>query len=313
MRELSPSDHVLSDTVAARDLFGEQGYLYFRGVLDVDVIESVRRGVIAWFVGRGLAEVHDGNAKWLGRRVPWAGIHPAGLFETNLHNSLARHRSMRRIYETAFGEPGYVLPIIEYQSAYPGMSGLGRAHQDAPSNPGLHFAVFWVPLVEMPEPVGGLAIAPGFHRAGSLQARAGQPGWLPHIPDDRVPPDAWGRADYRPGDVLVFHGMTPHVGMENTSQVMRLSIDVRAQPVSAPRPTIGVVISAADHRIEIADETAGRVELTVDDRTVLRLPSGRLGVDDIGVYLGERVIATRDGERALLVRFPPRRMAIANT
>ena len=50
-----------------------------------------------------------------------------------------------------------------------------------------------------------------------------------------MPPPAPGDSDYQPGDVLIFHNLTLHWALPNTSDRIRLSIDTRAQPANTPR------------------------------------------------------------------------------
>jgi hypothetical protein len=48
-------------------------------------------------------------------------------------------------------------------------------------------------------------------------------------------PPPWLTTDYHPGDVLIFHNLTLHWALPNTSDRVRLSIDTRAQPATTPR------------------------------------------------------------------------------
>ena len=48
-------------------------------------------------------------------------------------------------------------------------------------------------------------------------------------------PQTWLTADYRPGDLLVFHSLMIHRALPNTSDRIRLSLDTRYQPLSEPR------------------------------------------------------------------------------
>ena len=47
--------------------------------------------------------------------------------------------------------------------------------------------------------------------------------------------EPWLTTSYAPGDVLVFHSHMLHWALPNRSDRIRLSIDVRCQPVSSPR------------------------------------------------------------------------------
>jgi ectoine hydroxylase-related dioxygenase (phytanoyl-CoA dioxygenase family) len=104
------------------------------------------------------------------------------------------------------------------------------------------FRTLWMPLMEIDEKVGGLVIAPGSHKGGMrehierddsfsyvLKGRKQKGVSL----DEIAPP--WLTTDYKPGDVLIFHNLSLHWALPNTSDRVRLSIDTRAQPATTPR------------------------------------------------------------------------------
>jgi putative sterol carrier protein len=84
----------------------------------------------------------------------------------------------------------------------------------------------WVPLVDCPAELGGLAILTGSQNHG-IVARLGQVD-----PAD----DAWAGTDYRVGDVLVFHCLTAHGALPNRTTALRLSVDYRWQSAGTPLP-----------------------------------------------------------------------------
>jgi len=46
----------------------------------------------------------------------------------------------------------------------------------------------------------------------------------------------WATTDYHPGDVIVFHCMTPHAALPNRGSALRLSGDFRWQLPDRPAP-----------------------------------------------------------------------------
>jgi len=55
------------------------------------------------------------------------------------------------------------------------------------------------------------------------------------VGDTAAVPQPWMTADYRAGDLLVFHNLMIHWALPNRSDKIRLSIDNRCAPAHAPR------------------------------------------------------------------------------
>jgi hypothetical protein len=111
------------------------------------------------------------------------------------------------------GEPGVVIPIGEYVFTWPGKANTwSGVHQDGQASAGMEFLVFWVPLMRVTDEIGGLTIAPGMHKAGSLTPNGpgAGPGDSVMLPTDLIPPESWAWTEYHPGDLLIFDRYTPH-------------------------------------------------------------------------------------------------------
>ena len=115
----------------------------------------------------------------------------------------------------------------------------------------------------------------------------------------------WHRADLLPGDLLLFGVWTPHCGLPNDTDRLRLSVDFRVQPPGMQRPIIGVVVEVDEGSISIATEGSGVRTITLDGLTVLRQRTygGPEPVDPRG-YLGQRVVAVAEHGRAIVIRYP---------
>lgn len=115
------------------------------------------------------------------------------------------------------------------------------------------FFTAWTPLMDIDEDVGGLGIAKGSTRGGFYQhhyVKGQQLGvvsskeelrqWLDSgayvVAGDIPPPDRveWMRADYHPGDLLIFHRLMLHRGLVNNSSMIRISGDFRYQRKGTP-------------------------------------------------------------------------------
>jgi hypothetical protein len=72
--------------------------------------------------------------------------------------------------------------------------------------------------MDIPVRLGGLAVQPGGHLRRLQRPRlldGGEPGWA--------------TTGYRPGDVIVFHCLTPHAALPNAGGRLRISGDFRWQ------------------------------------------------------------------------------------
>src|SRR3546814_4526901 len=103
------------------------------------------------------------------------------------------------------------------------------------------------------------------------------------------------RSLYRPGDMAMFHEMTPHSGLPNTSDRFRMSMDVRVAPMTGELPIIGEVRRFADDAIDIGLPSGEAVTLSIDEDTYCRWTAGkRLSTRDLQKLLkvGDRVLAS---------------------
>ena len=113
-----------------------------------------------------------------------------------------------------------------------------------------------MPIRDVDRDSGSFAVAPGTHHRGSLHDTSLQGN---AIPRDAIPDDAWRSADFRVGDVLIFNYLTAHTALPNPSNEIRMSLDVRAIPASAPQPVIGAVEKVQGAEVTIRTEEEGLV------------------------------------------------------
>ena len=92
----------------------------------------------------------------------------------------------------------------------------------------------WMPLGDCPRELGGLSILAGSHQQGVFE-------YHPELGAGGMGVDAeyltgeWLTTDYRAGDALIFHSMTVHKSLPNTTlDRMRFSVDYRYQAASQP-------------------------------------------------------------------------------
>ena len=250
MKAMTPtfieSTPILHDADALRWRAGEEGYLFFRGLLSHDDVLRVR--------GDMLRVVEDFGWRMPGRDILDSTVDVAAINEVppaamrtdigvsieayyavqkleSLHR-LPHHRALISLYETLFGgnvlvHPRHIARVItSHKSMVP-----TPPHQDFPLIQGTDQTwTCWIPLGDCPTEMGGLAVLRASHHKGYLpieQAKgAGQ------IAAQLCPgEEQWVTGDYRCGDVLTFPSFTVHKGMfSRFKDRVRLSLDVRYQP-----------------------------------------------------------------------------------
>lgn len=303
MRRLRTANELLHDRQALDARFEEDGYLFFRDVLDHDAVLQVRREMADLLVTRGYLRAGDAEPLWTGADMSAFNHYPVELAERRVWERFVAQPRIAAFFEHLLGEPAHWLPIAEYRAAQP-HAFPGVRHQDGFHNPGIPFRTAWIPLMDVDERIGGITLAARVHHRGCLHDYNDPPQF--DIPAEAIPEDAWHRADYHVGDVVVMHPFTPHVGGANTSDLVRMSIDVRFEAASAPRPVIGRVSAVGDASISIVPDDGGApVTLAVDDSTWIRKWIGKGDIVPLSaVEEGERMMVFAREGRALVVRPP---------
>jgi 1-deoxypentalenic acid 11beta-hydroxylase len=230
----------LGDHERLQTMFDEDGYLFFRGVLEG--VDRVKQEFVRSLQRQGAVRPGASEPIWTGTKLEQ--IDDSEMYGAPPCRELFESPHNLRVFEQVFGEPVFVFrsPTVRY--ALPDDSEhVSPPHQDyffVRINKA--FRTFWIPLMDIDEEVGGLAIAPGIHRQGLLD----------HVEADRVfsyvfrgrkqmgiplgsVPQPWLTAEYHAGDLLVFHNLMVHWALPNRSNRVRLSIDNRCQPVGAAR------------------------------------------------------------------------------
>jgi hypothetical protein len=223
-------------------ILAEDGYLFFRGVLDPDEVGRVREDFIRVLQAQGFVAPGEASPTWTGRAFDLLDDDP--LYALTSYDELANSPRTISVLERIFGEPVFVNRNATLRYAFPeDAAHVTPAHQD-------HFFIretdrfrtLWVPVMDIDQAVGGLAVAPGSQNRG-LQPHEVNESVYSYvlkgrkqrgIPLERVAPP-WLTADYHPEDLLVFHSHTIHWALPNRSNVIRLSFDTRCQPASIPR------------------------------------------------------------------------------
>jgi hypothetical protein len=223
--ELADSSRFAGDQAVLRQRLAADGYLFFRGLLPAEQIAAARAGVTSHLVGGGWL---DGAGRPAGQRrgaeLAEALADPA--FRRALaspdFNKIPYLPPLRQLVRTVLGAQAFSYPAKVLRTVYPEQRGArtkGRyAHHDYAVSGVQDMLTSWLPLMDIPVRLGGLAVRPGGHLGRPL---------VPSVlrPAQR----GWATTDYRPGDVIIFHCLTPHAALPNMTSELRLSGDFRWQ------------------------------------------------------------------------------------
>jgi len=231
MDELVDSRGLAGDPAALRARLAADGYLFLRGLLPADRVRAAGQRVAAelraggWTTA-GSPRLRPGAGPLEALADPAYRTAVTGLAFNALPYLPPLRATIRQILAPgAFSYPVKVLRAVAPESLSDRTTGryihcdyLGAGVQD--------MLTTWLPLDDVPAELGGLAVRPGGHRERPRPPRllAG---------DER----GWASTDYRPGDVIVFHCLTPHAARPNAGRRLRLSADFRWQQPGCPAPS----------------------------------------------------------------------------
>ena len=235
------------DPTRLKALLAEHGYLLLRGALNRDLVQRVRDDLIAVLHDCNILESPAAPPIWSGGPPPTEEEYMAyyeRAVQLDSFNRLAESAEVRAVMEAIYDGPVQVweqrlLRIIPPDPDGAAPLGVG-AHQDGSPQLGYltqDFCTAWVPLTDIDDRLGGLAVVPGSHRGG-VRAQTGSASSSLRTAKTQTfeAPSAgeqWVTSTYRPGDLVVFASMTLHKGQPNTSDRLRLSCDFRYQPQGA--------------------------------------------------------------------------------
>lgn len=242
---------LLNDAEALRAKASEDGYLFFKGLIDREKIMALRKEILQILETYGYLDAErplidgiadpaainrldEADTNWNGVGVPLEVYRDIQSLES--FHALAHDPALMRIYEMLFG--GKVLPHPRNIGRI--MLPHRRLHVTPPHQDFLHVQgatetwTSWIPLGDVPVELGSLSILEGSHKAGLLGV-TGNPGagGLESILCGLG--YEWVEGDYEAGDVVTFHSLTVHKALPNrTGNRVRLSVDYRYQPVDQP-------------------------------------------------------------------------------
>ena len=230
MDELADSAYLVNDADGLRRRLADDGYLFFRGLLPAGQVQAAGQAVQAqlrsggWIDDRGIPSIQPRAVNSMDALADPA--FRAAMFGPAF-NEIPYRPALREVVRRILGPRAFSYPAKVLRAVYP------ERPQARPRGRYIHYdygvsgvqdmLTSWIPLMEIPVKIGGLAVQPGGHRGPPRRPRplsATEPGWA--------------TTSYEPGDVIIFHCLTPHAALPNRGSTLRISGDFRWQ---RPGPT----------------------------------------------------------------------------
>ncbi len=265
VEELADSTSVARDPDQLRRRLAADGYLFFRGLLPPDEVRAAGQAILArlqaggWADDRGIPSVRPRAVNSIDALADPA--YRAAVTSAEF-NRLPYLPPLRAAVRAVLGPAAFSYPVKVLRAVYP------ERPQARPRGRYIHYdygvsgvqdmLTSWVPLMDIPVRIGGLAVRPG----GQL----GPP--RPPRPLG-VTEHGWATTSYQPGDVIIFHCLTPHAALPNTGSALRLSGDFRWQRPDQPAP--------AELILGPPGPAAGALQPAVLPRAVVAARPGRPG------------------------------------
>ena len=226
-----------------RDRAAEQGYLFFRSLLDAVSVLDLRRQILAVCQKHGwlapdtplIEGVSRKDSFFIeGNSPEWTAFY-TDVQRLRAFNALALHPAILAMFETLFGEKALPHSRNICRVIYPNATN----HTTPPHQDNFYIGgsdetwTAWIPAGDCPTSLGSLAVAPGTHKLGKLDVvkATGAGGHAVELDEQTL----WAGGDFSCGDVLICHSLTAHQGQDNQSgNLLRISLDYRYQPMSEP-------------------------------------------------------------------------------
>lgn len=241
MQPFLDSTDVVNDALELRERAERDGYLFIRGLIPTEVLESLRIQFLeiaqeaGWVKKNAPLEdaIADLNGFCVEPEPKYMGVYHQ-MYKLAEFHALQHHPNIVGVIEAILGEPVMPHARIIGRTIFPQREVFTTPpHQDfIPIQGTADTYTAWVPLCDIPPELGGLQIASGSHRQGVYEFRPamGAGGIAVTNPLEGT----WVNSPFKQGDVLIFHSMAVHKGVSNSSDRLRMSIDARYQKISDP-------------------------------------------------------------------------------
>jgi hypothetical protein len=245
--ELIDSSALVGDWRALRARIASDGYVFVRGLFDRTTIEAVGSAGLAALQAAGWTAAGP-NPVSAPPQLPIRAVKMRDAFGDRGYtriladpgfNQIPFRAPLADLMAQILGPDGFCYPLKLPRVVYPAdlvpRQPGNVVHKDYGSVQDMFTC--WVPLGQVPRTLGGLAVKPG-----SQHTTRFRPHQLNHLES------GWATADYKAGDVLVFHCLTTHAALPNRQTRMRFSAEYRWQLADQPAPR-RLVIGPQGHEI----------------------------------------------------------------
>jgi hypothetical protein len=255
--ELADSSGLLGDSDGLRRRLAADGYLFFRGLLPAGQVQAIGQEVLAelrtggWVDDRAIPSVEPRAVNSMDALGDPA--FRAAMFGPAF-NQIPYLPGLRGVVRRILGPGAFSYPAKVLRAVYPERPDArprGRyIHYDYGVSGVQDMLTSWIPLMDIPVLIGGLAVQPGGHLGPPRRPR-------PLSPSE----PGWATTSYEPGDAIVFHCLTPHAALPNHGSALRISGDFRWQRPDQPVPAeliLGPAAGQAGRQHEMFSRLFGR-------------------------------------------------------
>lgn len=247
LSELTVSNDIQHDAEQLRQRLAEDGYLFFRNLLDADRLLSLREEMLTvmqhggWLVAG--TDPMDGIANPAARSTEgdpeYTDVYHE-VYKLQQFHEIGHDAGLLALLESIRGCPMMSQPQKVARLWFPKFTDhTTPIHQDFVHFQGTYDNLTcWSPVGDCPRELGGLAVLPGSHKVNRVLDHHFSLGAGSLVVDPTAYAgfgDEWLTTDYRAGDTLIFPALTIHKALPNlTEDRLRVSLDNRYQRVSDP-------------------------------------------------------------------------------
>lgn len=235
------STDVISDGSEMHLRMQRDGYLFVRGLLPTELLDSLRLKFLTiarnagWVEkGRPLTEAFANlDSFCVEPNSDYMSIY-GEMYKLQEFHALQHHPNLLGLLQRMCGETVIPHPRIIGRTIFPQRETYTTpAHQDfIPIQGTAETYTAWFPLHDLPHEMGGLQVAEGSHKKGVYDFRPALGAGGMEVLD--LLEGLWRTNTFARGDVLFFHSLCVHKGVVNSGTSLRQSIDARYQRCNEP-------------------------------------------------------------------------------